>query len=73
MDPTVGRIVHFHPEAHGSPTWAGIVIEVNLAGPREIMIFVFPPGGSPHCRRAADKPGPSKFHDGYWTWPEVTR
>ena len=73
MEPTVGRIVHFHPEAPGGPTWAAIVAEVSLSGPREITLFVIPPGGSAHCRRASDKSGPSKFHEGYWTWPEIVR
>jgi len=76
MTPTIGRIVHFHPQVASvdvdpdtSPlpvlTYAAIVVGVSDGG--EIVLLVLPPLAEPwHCTYAKFSETPES---GCWTWP----
>lgn len=75
MNPTVGRIVHYQPDAapgtKGTPEpLAAIVTAVH---DHDIDLFVFHPHGlafAQHVRQAApDMPGVTCRQSGCWNWP----
>lgn len=74
MNPTVGRIVHFHPSEHDSlhknnsaEFHAAIITQVWNRGC--VNMIVFPAYGPPEIRssvQTSERVGPN---NSYWAWP----
>lgn len=69
MKPTIGRIVHYHPD--GAPLSAGpgpcAAIVTEVVGYDTVDLTVLPAGMQPFCAHSvpfSDEPKP-----GHWTWP----
>ncbi len=74
MNPTVGRIVHFHPSEHDSlhknnsaEFHAAIITQVW--SPECVNLIVFPAYGPPEIRSSVQSAAPSRPTSSSWAWP----